>query len=154
LLVEDDQIDAKAFVRAIEKAKTGHSVTVARDGVEPWELLKGHDADDPHPGPDLAILDINMPRMSGLELLRRIRSDKELCNLIVFILTTSNDAQDKLDAYHLNAAGYILKSGLNGSLARIVELIESYRQIVEFPADPVPADPQPAARTSVCRPVM
>ena len=79
------------------------------------------------------ILDINMPRMSGLELLRKIREDAELRNLIVFVLTTSNDEQDKFEAYDLNVAGYMLKSDIGGSFMGAVSLVDQYWRVVEFP---------------------
>lgn len=132
LLVEDDNIDAKAFLRAMEKLRISNPVTVARDGVEAWELLKGLGG-KPIPRPNLVILDINMPRMNGLELLRKIRGDADLRSLIVFVLTTSNDEQDKFEAYDLNVAAYMLKSDLGGSFMGAVGLVEQYWRVVEFP---------------------
>jgi CheY-like chemotaxis protein len=127
LLVEDDAIDAKAFVRAMERLKIGNPVTHARDGVEGWEKLQEM------PRPNMMILDINMPRMNGLELLRKIRGDARLRDTIVFVLTTSNDDEDKFEAYNLNVAGYMLKSDMGNSFIRAVSLVENYWKVVEFP---------------------
>ena len=83
--------------------------------------------------PSLIILDINMPRMNGLELLKAIREDARLRHLIVFVLTTSNDEKDKFEAYNLNVAGYMLKSDMGNSFIRAVELVDNYWRVVEFP---------------------
>ena len=127
LLVEDDSIDAKAFVRAMGKLKIGNPVILAKDGVEGLEKLQTM------PRPNLVILDINMPRMNGLEMLRRVREDDKLRDTIVFVLTTSNDDQDKFEAYNLNVAGYMLKSDMGNSFIRAVSLVENYWRVVEFP---------------------
>jgi CheY-like chemotaxis protein len=74
-----------------------------------------------------------MPRMNGIELLRRIRQHPEYRDSIVFMLTTSNDEQDKIDAYNLNVAGYMLKSDMGTSFTRAIGLIENYWKVVEFP---------------------
>jgi CheY-like chemotaxis protein len=133
LLVEDDRIDAKAFLRAIDGVKIQNPVTVVQDGVEAWDILKGENGKTQFPRPNLVVLDINMPRMSGIELLRMIRADDELKNLIVFVLTTSNDDQDKFDAFDLNVAGYMLKSDMGNSFVRAVELVDKYWRVVELP---------------------
>jgi len=133
LLVEDDEIDRKAFLRAIEKLRISNPVTCAHDGVEAWSILNGDHSEGPLPRPNLVILDINMPRMNGLELLKKIREDENLRDLIVFILTTSNDDQDKFDAYNLNVAGYMLKSDMGNSFIKAVELVEMYWKVIEFP---------------------
>jgi CheY-like chemotaxis protein len=133
LLVEDDRIDAKAFLRAIQQQRISNPVTVAQDGVEAWEILKGKNGDKPLSRPYIIILDINMPRMSGIELLGRIRADEELRDAIVFVLTTSNDDEDKINAYDLNVAGYMLKSDMGNSFLRAVELVEKYWRVVELP---------------------
>jgi CheY-like chemotaxis protein len=133
LLVEDDQIDEKAFLRAIEKLRITNPVTVARDGVEAWDILKGINGKPPLPRPNLLVLDINMPRMNGLELLERIRDDPDLHNSIVFMLTTSNDEEDKIEAFNLNVAGYMLKSDVGNSFVKAVELVDNYWRVVEFP---------------------
>ena len=133
LLVEDDQVDAKAFLRAFDKLKVANPVTVARDGVEAWEVLNGTSGKPALPRPNLIILDINMPRMNGLELLQKIRNDEKLRDSIVFVLTTSNDEQDKFEAYNLNVAGYMLKSDVGNSFVRAVELVDNYWRVVEFP---------------------
>jgi len=127
LLVEDDSIDAKAFVRAMGKLKIGNPVTHAKDGVEGLEKLAGM------PRPNLVILDINMPRMNGIEMLRKIREDQALRDTIVFVLTTSNDERDKFEAYNLNVAGYMLKSDMGNSFIRAVTLVDNFWKVVEFP---------------------
>jgi CheY-like chemotaxis protein len=127
LLVEDDEIDVKALRWAFDKLKIANPLVIARDGVEAWQMLAEL------PRPYLVITDINMPRMNGIELLRKIRQSTEFRDSIVFMLTTSNDEQDKIDAYDLNVAGYMLKSDMGTSFTRAIGLIENYWKVVEFP---------------------
>jgi CheY-like chemotaxis protein len=147
LLAEDDQIDAKAFLRAMEKLRIRNPVTVARDGVEAWDILKGNDGRPPFPRPNLVVLDINMPRMNGLELLDRIRDDAGLHDTVVFILTTSNDDADKVEAFNLNVAGYMLKSDVGNSFIRAVQLVDNYWRVVELPGAARPAGEWREARS-------
>lgn len=133
LLVEDDQVDSRAFLRAMQKLRISNPVTIARDGQEAWEILKGTEGRPRLARPNLIILDLNMPRISGLELLRMIRSDAELSDSIVFVLTTSDDEQDKLDAYELNISGYMLKSDVGGTFMQAVEMVDRFWRVVEFP---------------------
>ncbi len=127
LLVEDDEIDCKALKWAFDKLKIANPLVIARDGVEAYDMLATL------PRPYLIISDINMPRMNGIELLRKIRQSPEYRDSIVFMLTTSNDEQDKIDAYNLNVAGYMLKSDMGTSFTRAISLVENYWKVVEFP---------------------
>jgi CheY-like chemotaxis protein len=127
LLVEDDEVDVRALRWAFDKLKIANPLHVARDGVEALEMLGAL------PRPYLVITDINMPRMNGIELLRNIRAHPDLRDSIVFVLTTSNDEQDKIDAYNLNVAGYMLKSDMGTSFTRAIGLVENYWKVVEFP---------------------
>jgi CheY-like chemotaxis protein len=127
LLVEDDEIDVKALRWAFDKLKIANPLFVAGDGVEALEMLQKL------PRPYLIITDINMPRMNGIELLRKIRENDQFRDSIVFVLTTSNDEQDKIDAYNLNVAGYMLKTDMGTSFQRAIALIDNYWKVVEFP---------------------
>jgi CheY-like chemotaxis protein len=127
LLVEDDEVDVKALRWAFDKLKIANPLHIARDGVEGLEVLKDL------PRPYLIITDINMPRMNGIELLRQIRASEDYRDSIVFVLTTSNDEQDKIDAYDLNVAGYMLKTDMGTSFTRAISLIDNYWKVVEFP---------------------
>jgi CheY-like chemotaxis protein len=127
LLVEDDDIDVRAFLWTFKQLKIANPVTVAKDGVEGWEKLQALTR------PYLIVMDINMPRMNGLELLKKIRESEKHKDSIVFMLTTSTDEQDKFDAYNLNVAGYMLKSDMGASFNRAVEMVENYWKVVEFP---------------------
>ncbi|HEY5567428.1 MAG TPA: response regulator [Gammaproteobacteria bacterium] len=127
LLVEDDEIDVRAFLWTFEQLKIANPVTVAKDGVEGWEKLKSL------PRPYLIVMDINMPRMNGLELLKKIRDSEEFRDSIVFVLTTSTDEQDKFDAYNLNVAGYMIKSDMGTSFNRAISMVENYWKVVELP---------------------
>jgi CheY-like chemotaxis protein len=130
LLVEDDEVDVKALKWAFEKLKVANPLVIARDGVEALELMASLQR------PYLVITDINMPRMSGIELLRQIRQNPDFSDSIVFVLTTSNDEQDKIDAYNLNVAGYMLKTDMGTSFTRAISLIDNYWKVVEFPTGP------------------
>ncbi len=127
LVVEDDEIDVKALIMAFKKLKIANPVTVAKDGIEGWEAIQSLAR------PYLLILDINMPRMNGIELLEKIRASEKFHDSIVFILTTSTDDQDKFEAYNLNVAGYMLKSDMGASFIRAIEMVERYWKVVEFP---------------------
>ena len=82
----------------------------AVDGSDAWDMLKGENGKEKlSPLPRFILLDINMPKMNGLEFLKKLRSDEELRKITVFILTTSNDDSDRKEAYKYNVAGYILK---------------------------------------------
>jgi CheY-like chemotaxis protein len=78
-------------------------------------------------------LDLNLPRLNGVELLREIRSDPELHDSIVFVLTTSKRDEDRMASYDLNVAGYVVKSDVGSGFIRLIELLDHYWRIVEFP---------------------
>jgi CheY-like chemotaxis protein len=127
LLVEDDDVDIQALRWAFDKLKIANPLVVASDGVDAWNVLAAL------PRPYLIITDINMPRMNGIEFLRKLRASENYRDSIVFVLTTSNDEQDKIDAYNLNVAGYMLKSDMGTSFTRAISLIDNYWKVVEFP---------------------
>jgi len=133
LLVEDDEIDVKAFQRAFKKLNITNPLHVESDGVDALTYLEHCENNNPEEMPSLVILDINMPRMSGLELLKKIRADERFHNLIVFMLTTSNDEKDKFEAYDLNVAGYMLKTDMGSGFQRAIQLVDNYWRVIEFP---------------------
>jgi CheY-like chemotaxis protein len=105
LLVEDDEVDVMNVKRAFSKNNIKNDLYVAGNGVEALEMLRGSIV----PLPRIIILDINMPKMNGIEFLKELRKDENLKNISVFVMTTSNEDSDKINAYNLNVAGYILK---------------------------------------------
>lgn len=133
LLVEDDDIDVRAVKKAFAKEKVTNSIFVASDGVEALEMLRGEAGHEPVPRPYLILLDLKMPRMNGLQLLEEIRSDADLRESIVFVLTTSDDDRDKLAAYKNNVAGYLLKDNAAGDFMNAVRMLEYFVISVQFP---------------------
>lgn len=134
LLVDDDEIDVEAVQRAFAEFKITNPITVARDGVEALAMLRGESGYDPLPRPYVILLDLNMPRMDGLEFLRHLRSDPELSTSIVFVLTTSKSEEDMVAAYNLHVAGYFLKSLVGEQFFNLPRMMESYWRVVEFPS--------------------
>ncbi len=133
LLVEDDDGEAEGIERALGE---GGDVRIVRaiDGMEALVMLRDRNAHQALGPRCLLLVDVNMPRMDGLELVAAIRQDPALRRLVVFVVTTSNMALDKRAAYELNVAGYIVKQPDGQELQGLIRLIESYRHVVELPA--------------------
>jgi CheY-like chemotaxis protein len=130
LLVDDDDVDVMGVKRAFAKARIRNTIVVARDGLEALEYLRSGAVKKPY----LILLDLNMPRMSGLEFLETIRGDSKLKDAIVFVLTTSKSEQDKWAAYQRNIAGYIVKENVGTEFLDAISLLDMYWKIIEFPS--------------------
>lgn len=133
LLVDDDDGDAKAVERAFRKTKIANPIFRAIDGVDALDMLKGTNGKEKLKPPYLVLVDLNMPRMNGIQLMKAIRGDRELQKTVVFVLTTSKSEEDKVASYALNAAGYIVKETAGRDFLDLVDLVNSYWRIVELP---------------------
>jgi len=130
LLVDDDEVDVMTVKRAFQKANITNQVFVASNGVDALEMLRGEAVP---PGRRLILLDLNMPRMNGIEFLRELRNDPKLCGLTVVVLTTSNEDRDRVDAYKLNVAGYLLKTVTFHTFADVMATLNKYWMLMEMP---------------------
>lgn len=130
LLVEDDEVDVMNIRRAFEKGKVLNPLFVAGDGVEALEILRGATMPSER---RLVLLDLNVPRMNGIEFLREVRSDPALRSLSVIVLTTSKEEKDKVEAYSLNVAGYLLKPVTLANFVQVMAAIDHYWALVELP---------------------
>jgi len=129
LMIEDDDIDATALRRALQKLKLLNPVYRAHDGIEGLDMLRSGTV----PSPYIILLDLNMPRMNGLEFLEELRSDLSLTQTIVFVLTTSKSDEDIIAAYREHVAGYLLKQRMDNDFLQVVSLLNHYWRIVELP---------------------
>ncbi len=109
LLVEDDQMDVMNVQRELRRQNINVPLVHARNGRDALKMLRGEGGEPKIAKPSLVMLDINMPRMNGLELLEALRSDPEFVGLNVFIMTTSDLESDRLRAQQLAVSGYIIK---------------------------------------------
>lgn len=130
LLVEDDEVDVMNVRRAFEKNNITNPLWVASDGVEALELLEEGEVPLNRL---LVLLDLNMPRMGGIELLREIRARDDLRHLPVVVLTTSDDERDRIEAYNLNVAGYLVKPVTFLSFVEAMATLNKYWTLVELP---------------------
>jgi CheY-like chemotaxis protein len=133
LLVDDDGVDAEAVERAFRKADVSTPLVVASDGVEALEKLRGTDGSPPLPRPLVILLDLNMPRMNGIEFLDELRADPALRDHVVFVLTTSDDNRDKIAAYQRQVAGYLVKSNVGHNFTQLINLLQHYEDLIEMP---------------------
>ena len=133
LIVDDDEVDVMALKRAFKKVGVSNPIHVAGDGVEGLEILRGEGGRELLPAPVMILLDLNMPRMNGLEFLDEIRRDPVHKNSIIFVLTTSSAEDDRLRAYDHHVSGYILKSDATSPFLDAVSMLDNFSRVVEFP---------------------
>jgi CheY-like chemotaxis protein len=130
LLVDDDEVDVLNVKRALERGRITNQIWVANDGLEGLEMLRGSELPRER---RLVLLDINMPRMTGIEMLRTLRADPALQMTSVVMLTTSNDDRDRIESFRLNVAGYLLKPVTFVSFVELMVALNRYWTLVEFP---------------------
>jgi CheY-like chemotaxis protein len=129
LIVEDDEIDVEALRRLFAKKGIKNPIYHAVNGVQALQIMRGENNYDKVPKPYIVLLDINMPLMNGIELLKELRADPNLKDSVVFVLTTSPRDEDKNTSYQLNVAGYFLKQDMKA----LIDLLSLYWELNEFP---------------------
>ena len=130
LLVEDDHVDAMAIERSFAKAGVGNPLVRAVNGLEALEKLTNNKI----PLPYIILLDLNMPRMNGLEFLTELRGNPDIADSIVFVLTTSEKDEDKASSHRKNVAGYFLKNEVGVGFPNVLAMIEGYWKIAHLPS--------------------
>lgn len=134
LVVEDDDVQAEAVVRSLEKAALCSNVVVAPEGWEALSVLRGTHSAHRIRRPYLVLLDLNLPRLSGMDFLREVRADPLLADSVVFVLTTSVDERDCRRAYEEHVAGYMIKSEVGPHMSKMVDMLRPYVSVVRLPA--------------------
>jgi len=130
LLVDDDAVDVMNVQRAFKKSNIHNTLYVAGDGRQALDLLRNGTVPSTN---RLILLDLNMPRMNGLEFLHALRADRELCATPVVVLTTSNDDRDRLQSYAHNVAGYLVKPVAAPAFVELMAALNAYWSRVELP---------------------
>ncbi len=137
LLVEDNPGDVRLTIEALKEAKVINHLTVLKDGVEALAFLRRQAPYAAAPRPHLILLDLNLPKMDGREVLAAIKADDSVKHIPVVVLTTSQDEQDVLKSYNLHANCYISKPVDLDQFVRVVRSIEDFwLGIVVLPASP------------------
>jgi two-component system response regulator len=129
LLVEDNQDDEELALLAFQKSHIANRVVVARDGAEALDYLFGTGADagrEQHALPQVVLLDLKLPKIDGLEVLRRIRADPRTKRLPVVVLTSSKEEQDLMESYNLGANSYVRKPVEFARFAEAVQQLQMY----------------------------
>lgn len=130
LAVEDDDVDMTGIERAFRKIGLVNSVDRAVDGIEAWDKIvddSGHIRDE---CPHIILLDLNMPRMTGHEFLKKFNTLSPAPACDIFVLTTSDTDRDIIEAYKYGVTGYLLKSDLLGSLQEAIQGLEKKWMLV------------------------
>jgi len=130
LLVEDDEVDVMNVRRSFDKNKITNPLYVAFNGIQALEMLRTGEVPKNR---RLVLLDLNMPRMNGIEFLRELRRDSELRAIPVVVLTTSDTEKDKIEAFDLNVAGYLVKPVTFPGFAELMATLNKYWTLVEMP---------------------
>ena len=129
LLVEDDRVDAMTVRRAMKDLQIASAVEHRENGEEAMGYLQ----DARQPRPCIILLDLNMPRMNGLEFLAVVKKDPELCRNPVVVLTTSREERDKIESFQLSVAGYMVKPVDYQQFVEVVRTLDLYWTASELP---------------------
>lgn len=135
LLVEDDEVDVMNVERAFKKVNINNPLYVATNGIEALAMLRSKNGAPPEVPVErrLILLDLNMPKMGGIEFLQKLRSDPQLKPTPVVVMTTSNQDKDRVEAYNLNVAGYILKPVTFANFIELMATLNKYWTLCEMP---------------------
>jgi CheY-like chemotaxis protein len=133
LLVEDDEVDVMNVQRALEKNSATSSLYRAANGLEALTMLRTSQIVKENNRRLLILLDLNMPKMGGIEFLRELRADPTLHSLPVVVLTTSMQDSDRAAAYAYNVAGYIVKPITFSSFVETIDVLNRYWSLSEMP---------------------
>lgn len=131
LLVEDDQIDVMAIKRAFKVIKITNRLNVANNGEEALAYLRNSENEKPC----IILLDLNMPKMNGIEFLTIAKQDELLRKIPVVVLTTSREDQDKADSFNLGISGYMVKPVDYKRFVEVVKTIDLYWTLSELPEE-------------------
>lgn len=126
LMIEDDPDDARLTLESLKGSKLRNDVTVVPSGDAALRRLRGEGDEDPLPRPDLILLDINLPGLSGIEVLEQLKGDPDLATVPVVMLTTSGEEADILSSYRRHAAAYVQKPLSIEGFAQVVSAIEQF----------------------------
>lgn len=126
LLVEDNPGDIILTKEAFAEAKIKNNIHIARDGEEALLYLNRHKGYEQAVKPDLILLDLNLPKIDGREVLDNIKSDESLCHIPVVVLTSSESEQDILETYELHANSYVVKPINLEQFVRVINAIENF----------------------------
>jgi CheY-like chemotaxis protein len=126
LLVEDDRVDIMTVQRALSRHRIDNPLYVARTATEALAMLRGEGTARIDPAPALVLLDLNLPRMSGIEFLEQVRADPALADLIVIVLTSSNEPSDRAAAFKYEVEDYIVKPHSFAEFASAIQTVLSY----------------------------
>lgn len=132
LVVDDDDVTVEIVERSLKKVSDRFKVFGALDGLAALQILRG-DGVPQISKPYMILLDLNMPRMNGFEFLETIRADEKLAHAVVFVLTTSDNDNDRTRAYHENIAGYMVKSAVGAQFTRLTSMLCEYSSAVRLP---------------------
>jgi CheY-like chemotaxis protein len=129
LVAEDDRVDAMTVKRSLKELNITNHVEIVGNGEDALAYLRGLQQEKPC----IILLDLNMPRMSGIEFLRIIKHDEALKRTPVVVLTTSRDDQDKIESFNLGVAGYMIKPVDYWQFVEVVKTINLYWTLSEMP---------------------
>ena len=129
LIIDDDLVDAMTIKRAFKDIGVSNRIDLVGNGEEALKFLRSDDNEKPA----LIFLDLNMPKMNGIEYLKIAKSNPDYQRIPVVVLTTSCDQQDKLQSYELGIAGYMLKTVDFNEFKKTIQIIDDYWSICELP---------------------
>lgn len=134
LLVEDDKVDVMNVQRSFKKANIANPLFIVGNGIEALAVLRNQSKSVQMPqSRRLVLLDLNMPKMGGIEFLKELRQDPALRRTPVIVLTTSDQERDRVEAYDLNVAGYLLKPVTFSNFAEVMATLNRYWTLCEIP---------------------
>lgn len=126
LLVEDNAPDVRLTIEALREGRVRNELHVVRDGASALAFVRGEPPYQDAPRPDLILLDLNLPKIGGLEVLRQLKSDSRFRSIPVVVLTTSNTDRDRLEAYDLHANSFITKPVHFDDFLAAIRTVEMY----------------------------